>query len=185
MLFRVDEARFHRRGDERFEIAASELGIRILARDDLALLRDAQSAGHAAGRLREDRLVRRPAAAPDRAAAPVEEPQLDAVRRERVDQPHLGAIQRPVRGQIAAVLVAVGVAEHHFLPVVAAGDERRYGRLRERVAHDRAAAREVVDRLEQRHDVDARARSPRSSPASLSSTATSSRSETESHLLIT
>ena len=76
----VDEARLHRRGDERFEVAPAELRIGVLARDDLALLGDAQPAGHAARRLREDRLVRRAAAAPDGAAAAVEQPQLHAVR---------------------------------------------------------------------------------------------------------
>ena len=131
------QARVERGRDQRFEVAAAELGIRILAGDDLALLGDAQAARDASRRLREDRLVARPAAAADRAAAAVEQAQLHAVRRRRVDQRALGAIERPVRRQVAAVLVAVGIAEHHLLPVGAARDVRPIERQRERCAHRR------------------------------------------------
>ncbi len=44
---------------------------------------------------------------------------LTPCSRERLDQPHLGAIERPVGGEVAAVLVAVGVAQHHLLPIAA------------------------------------------------------------------
>ena len=150
----VLEARFERRGDQRFQVAPSELRVGILAGDDLALLGDPKPSGHAARRLREDRIEARPAAAADRAAAAVKEPQLHAVRAAGVDEQHFSAIQRPVGRQVAAVLVAVRVAEHHFLPVAAAGDHRSVGRHRESRTHDVAAARKVVDRLEQRNDVD-------------------------------
>jgi hypothetical protein len=72
-------------GDERFEVAATELGIRILAGDDLALFGDAKAARDTSRRLGEDRIVARPAAAADRAAAAVKQAQMHAVRRRRVD----------------------------------------------------------------------------------------------------
>ena len=133
----VDEARLERGGDERLQVAPAEIGIRILAGDDLALLGDAQAAADAARRLREDRLEARPAAAADGAAAAVEEPQLDAVVAKRVDERQLRAVERPVGRQVAAVLVAVGVAQHHFLPAVAAFEPAAIERQRERGAHDR------------------------------------------------
>ena len=131
--FAVDEARLERRRDERLQIAPAEIGIGIFAGDDLALLGDAQAAADAARRLRENRLEARPAAAADGAAAAVEEPQLDAVVAKRVDERELRPIERPVGGQVAAVLVAVGIAEHHFLPAVAArraSGDRRAARTR-------------------------------------------------------
>ena len=73
---------------------------------------------------------------------------------ERVDQRELGAVERPVRGEVAAVLVAVRVTEHHLLPPAASVEPRAVAGQRERVAHDTRAACEIVDRLEQRHDVD-------------------------------
>ena len=57
----------------------------------------------------------RAAAAPDRAAAPVEQAQGDAVLLRDLGQRGLGDVQLPVGRQIAAVLVAVRVADHDFL----------------------------------------------------------------------
>src|SRR6185503_14739473 len=100
-------------------------------RDDLALLGQPQAAADAAGRLREDRVVARAAAAADRAAAAVEEAQSHAVRCAGIDERPLRPVDRPARRQIAAVLVAVGIAEHYFLPVAAGCNERAVERQRE------------------------------------------------------
>ncbi len=154
----VLEARLQRRRDQRLEVAPPELGVGILAGDDLALLGDAQPAGDAARRLREDGVEARAAAAADGAATAVEQAQLRAVRAEGLDQQHLAAVELPVGAEVAAVLVAVRVAEHHLLPVAAPGDHLPVDRHRERRAHDVAAAREVVDGLEQRDDVDGQRR---------------------------
>jgi hypothetical protein len=93
--------------------------VRVLRRDHLALLGQAELPVHRAGRLREDRLVARPAAASDRAAAAVEQAQRDAVvapqAGEQIDQVDLGAIQLPGAGEAAAVLVAVAVGQHDVL----------------------------------------------------------------------
>jgi hypothetical protein len=122
------QARFDRRGHQRFEVAATELGVGILAGDDLALLGDADRAVHAARRLGEDRFVTGPTAATDAAATAVKEPQLDIELVERLDQLQLGTIERPVGGDKPSVLVAVRIAEHHFLPSVAAGEPALIGR---------------------------------------------------------
>ena len=64
--------------------------------------------------------MRRPAAAAGAAAAPVEDGQLDPAprgeRRERLLRP----VDLPLRGQVAAVLARVRVADHHLEPVAAA-----------------------------------------------------------------
>jgi len=152
--FAVGEARFERRRDERFEIAPAKVGVGIFAADDLALLGDPQSAVDAPLGLREDCVVARSAAAPDGAAASVEQSELDAMLAKRLDQVELRAIERPVRRQIAAVLVAVGIAEHHLLPVPPAFEHRAIAGDVERCPHDVVAPRKIVDRFEQRDDVE-------------------------------
>ena len=64
------------------------------------------------------------------------------------------AVQLPVRGDVTAVLVAVGVSEHDFLQVAAAGDQRAVGRQAQQPVHHRARAPQVVDGLEERRDVE-------------------------------
>jgi hypothetical protein len=107
----------------------------------------------------------------------VKEAQLHAVRTKGVDQQHFSAINRPVRRKIAAVLVAVRVPEHHFVPVTASRDHRTVNRQCESRAHDIAAAREIVDRLEQRNDVEGELRAAEQSRLPSTDTATSSRSD--------
>ena len=68
----------------------------------------------AARGLREDGLVGRAAAAADRAAAAVEEAKREPVPLRQRRQARLGLVELPDRGEEAAVLVAVGVAEHHL-----------------------------------------------------------------------
>jgi hypothetical protein len=70
---------------------------------------------HRVGGLGEDRLVGRPAAAPDRAAASVEEPAGDTLIVGELDHAALRLVETPARGQNAAVLAGVRVPEHHFL----------------------------------------------------------------------
>ena len=69
-----------------------------------------------------------------------------------------GLVQRPARGEVTAVLVAVRVAQHHFLLAAARVHPGAVERQLERAIDDRAAALEVGDRLEQRDDVHLQAR---------------------------
>src|SRR6185437_9449253 len=103
-----------------FKIVAADFGVGIFGRDDLALLGNADLTVYSAAGLGDDRIIARPAATADRAAAPMEQPQAHAVAFEHVDQADLGLVELPARGDETAVLVAVGVAEHHLLHRTAA-----------------------------------------------------------------
>ena len=109
---------------------------------------------HRAAGLREDRLVARAAAAADRAAAAVEQAQAHAVALEHVDEPDLGLVELPARGDEAAILVAVGIAEHHLLHAAAAVDEAAVIGQRQHASMMRPRGLQILDGLEQRHDVD-------------------------------
>ena len=130
----------------------------VLGGDHLTLLGDAQRALHRARRLGQDRVVAGSPAAAHGTAATVEEPQPDSGLARRLDQVQLCPVQRPVRGQVAAVLVGVGVAEHDFLAVAAGGHHRAVQRKVQRRFENRRSTLQVVDGLEQRHDTDWRVR---------------------------
>src|SRR4029078_6577375 len=130
----------------------------VLARDDFALLGDADLPLHAALGLREDGLIARTATAPDGGAAALEQAQLDTMPFEYLDQLDGGLVQLPVRGEIAAVLVAVRVAQHDFLHTAAALQHATVFGYGEQRFHDGAAAAQISDRLEQRNDVEGKAR---------------------------
>ena len=100
----------------KFQVASADLGIGIFAGDDLALLGQADLPFHGPGRLRQDRLIARAAAAPHRAASPVEEPQRDMRPFfEQLRELRRRPVELPIRGEEAAVLVAVGIAQHDVL----------------------------------------------------------------------
>ncbi len=151
---RPREACLQRRRGERLEVAPAALRVGVLARDHLALLGEAQRAVDAPRRLREHRVVARPAAAADGAAAAVEQAQPHAARPAGVEQRFGRLVERPVGGEVAAVLVAVGIAEHHLLLVAAARDPAAVERQVESCGNDLAAVLQVADRLEERNDVE-------------------------------
>ena len=126
----LQQARLQRRRDQRLEVAAADLAVRIFARDDLALFGDADLPLHGAAGLGEDRVVARAAAAPDRAAAAVEQADAHAVVAEHLDQADLGLVELPARGDEAAVLVGIGIAEHHLLLAAERVDEAAIFRQR-------------------------------------------------------
>src|SRR5690606_25642783 len=69
-------------------------------------------------------------------------------------QRDLGLLQGPARGDDAAVLGAVGVAEHHDLAITARGEVAPVYRVGEQLAQGRLRGLEVGDGLEQRGDVE-------------------------------
>ena len=108
---------------------------------------------------RLDEAMLRSAAPAHGAAAAVKKADAYAGLPADADQRRLRAVQRPEAGQNPAVLVAVAVADHHLLHEVIAAAlaplflQAPHGhRMLEEGAQDVRAAREVVDRLEQRHD---------------------------------
>ena len=73
----------------------ADLGVGIFAGNDFALLGDADLAVHRAARLRNNGVIARSAAAADRAAATVKQPQPHMVAREHFDQADLGLVEFP------------------------------------------------------------------------------------------
>src|ERR1019366_4335435 len=135
------------------EVAAADLAIGVLAGYDLALLGDANLAAHGARGLREDGLVRGPAAPAERPAPTVKEAQHEAEALEELGQLDLGLVELPRRREEAAVLVAVGVAEHHFADAAPApARQRHHLGAGEESLHDVGAATKIVDGLEERDD---------------------------------
>src|ERR1044071_3228983 len=95
-------------------------------------------------------MMRRPSAATDRAAPPVEELKLDAALASDFVQRSVGLENLPGAREHPAVLVRVRVAEHHLLPPAPGVEVRRvlFGTPK-RAAHARAVAK-VFDGLEER-----------------------------------
>ncbi len=135
---------------------AADFGVLVLALDDFALLGEADLAGDGAGRLGKDGVEAGTAAAADGAAAAVKEAQADVAAGEDIDQRAFGLVERPVGGQEAAVLVAVGVAQHDFLRAVlrALHALADFGQV-EPGGHDVGAALQVGDGFKERHDHEA------------------------------
>ena len=128
--------------------------LEYFAGDDLALLGDADGALHGAPRLRQNCLIARPTAAADRAAATVKKTQADVVAPKDLDQLDLGLVELPPGGEKSAILVAVRVSEHDLLRLAAAAQQPHVIRQCEQRVHDCAGVAQIVDGLEQRHDVD-------------------------------
>ena len=132
-------------------MGARGAAVGVLARYNLALLSDAHAPVDRAGRLCRDGAAGWRAAPADRAAAAVEEPDLDVVRLAGFDNRRLGLRQFPDGGQVSAVLVAVGVAQHHLDLAVAHQGGRRL-RQPQQLVEDARGVLKVADGFEQRHD---------------------------------
>ena len=122
--------------------------------EHFALLGHADLRVVAAGRLGEDRLGRRAAAARDAAAAAVEKREAEPALLADVGDRFLRLEQRPVRGEVAAILVAVGVAEHDLLVIAARLEMRAVGLVIEHLVEDAGRGLEIAERLEERRDVE-------------------------------
>ena len=110
--------RVERGGNHQLQIALGQHLVGIFEVEHFALLGDAQLAVEGIDGLGEDGAMRGSAAAAHRAAAAMEEAQLDARLARHHMQIAMRAEDLPGRGQHAAVFVRVGVAEHDLLPVV-------------------------------------------------------------------
>ena len=100
--------RVHLQGADR-DVMQPELRL-----DHFPLHGHAQASVHRSRGLRLDGKMRRPAAAPDAAAAAMEERQRHPGVARRRDDRLLRLVDLPVRRQSSAVLRGVGVAEHYF-----------------------------------------------------------------------
>ena len=119
------ERRFQRRCRQRFQIARPISGLEYL----LAMTSPCSvmriCAVHSARRLRQDGFIARSAAAPDRCRRGHGTAAAHVVPRNTSTRLDLGLVKLPARREIAAILVAVGIAEHHFLQIAAAATSRR------------------------------------------------------------
>jgi len=88
---------------------------------------------------------------------PVEKLHRRARPREHRRQRAARLMEAPHRGEIAAVLVRIRIADHHFLMPARRRDRRRFGQG-EPFGHHVGRVFEIADRLEQRHDHDRRRR---------------------------
>jgi hypothetical protein len=142
-----------RRGDL-VDVTHRDVRVAVAREDDLALLGELEPSVDRVRRLREDRRVRGSAAATERAAASVEEGEVDAgLLRPRGDL-RLRFVEREVRGDGADVLRRVGVAEHDLEAAV--GGIQPCGELRvlDDLGHDAGRGLQVGERLEQRDHVE-------------------------------
>ena len=153
-MLRLQQARLQCRRGENFQIVAADFGVGIFAGDDFALFGDPDLAVHRTAGLRDNGVIAWPAAAADRAAAAVKQPQAHMVALEHLDQLDLGLVEFPTRGDKTAILVAVGIAQHHFLHRAAAVDQLAVIVDRQHPVHDAARCLQILDGLEQRHDID-------------------------------
>ena len=94
------------------------------------------------------------AATGGRATTAIEEQHLDARLAGHAGQVFLRPVDSPVGHEITAVLGAIGEAQHHRLTRAALLQVRLIGDLRIDGSHRSTRALQVVDRLEQWHDID-------------------------------
>ena len=83
---------FQRGGNERGKVVLGVAVVAIFGGEHFALLGDADLPTHAARRLRQNGLVRWPAATPHTAAAPVEQADADVVLPKQAHQANLGLV---------------------------------------------------------------------------------------------
>ncbi len=102
-------------GGQHFQIVQGGAAIGEFRRDDFALLGHPHAAVDGAGRLGGDGAAGGRAAAAHRAAAAMEEADRDARLAADTHQPALGLEQFEAGAEEAAILVAVGIAQHDFL----------------------------------------------------------------------
>jgi hypothetical protein len=95
--------------------------------------------------------MRRPAAAPHRASAPVKEPQFySAFVRDSMQIP-MRFVQLPRAGQHSAIFVGIGIAQHYLLPPVPGTEQGLILRMLPQTAHHIAGGAQRMNRLEERH----------------------------------
>ena len=143
-----------RGGGHLLEVPPGDGDVGEVGRDDLTLLGELEAAIHRARGLREDRAVRRSAAAADGSAAPVEQREGDAVPPGDAHQRLLRPVEEPVRRQEPALLGRVGVAQHHLLGVATRPEMLAVGGVREQRVQQRRRPVEGLGGLQQRHDVE-------------------------------
>ncbi len=95
------------------------------------------------------------AAARRRSAASVEEDHAHALAAPEFGQATLGPANAPVGGEIPAILGAVREPQHDHLPLFACIEDLAVGGRLQKSSHDGLGVLQIVDGLEQGHDIQA------------------------------
>src|SRR5450759_4494308 len=93
----------------------SDARIRVPGKQYLSLFRHLEATLYRAGRLAQNRPMKRSATAPDGSPASVKKREVDTCRPCPGRQLLLRSVQPPVGGDIAGILVAVRIAQHDLL----------------------------------------------------------------------
>ena len=152
----MQRQRFQARRNHQFQIPLGEHRVGIFPVENFALLGDANLPGKTSRRLRQNRRMRRSAAAADSSTAAVEEPQLHSMFLRRAMQLAMRFVKLPGAGEHAAIFVGVRVAEHHFLPASPRVEQNLIRRIAPQSPHHAARGPQRLDGFEQRHRHQAR-----------------------------
>ena len=106
---------------DRLQIGDGIVDRSIFRRDNLALFGDADAAVYGAARLRLNRAKGRAAATSHSSAPAMEQLHGHACCGKYRGKRERGLLQTPCRGEIAAILVRIGIADHHFLMAARSG----------------------------------------------------------------
>ena len=102
--------------------------------------------------MRQDGLVAGAAAAADGAAPSMEKAQAEPGAFRLGEQRPDGRANFVIRGDVTAILIAVGITDHHLLQIILRRQHGAAERQRKKIAHDGRAIPQIVDGFEQRHD---------------------------------
>ena len=143
------------RMDKLLQVAVRQLWIRVTPGDRLTLFGETETAIHTARRLGSDGAVGGTTAACDRPAAAMEDRQGDAMLLRDFGDLFLRLVECPVGGDVASILVAIGVSDHHHLGVAAGRQMLAIQGKAVQPFQDGGRGLQVFDRLKKRDDLHA------------------------------
>ena len=150
----VEQVRVEHRGDQLLEIPLGDGGVRVFQGNHFALFGDAQPPARRRERLRLNAAMRLPAAAVDGPPLAVEQGEAHAVFFRHLRQALLGVEELPIGRHVTAVFDGVRIPQHHFLKVLARAQNAAVKRIGEQLLHDSRARFQIVERFEQRNDIE-------------------------------
>ena len=143
--------RQHGRGEE-FEVVQRCPAIGVIGRYHFALFGDPEATMHGPQRLRGNRPPGGRPAPADRSATAVKEDRPQVAPRQCLSNPPLRLVQLPGRTDKTAILVAVGIAQHHLDGAIPHPQTAMGQRDRKEIVENVGRVAQIRDRLEQRHD---------------------------------
>ncbi|MNS42421.1 hypothetical protein D3C72_747990 [compost metagenome] len=145
---RRQQGRLQHGGQVQIEVLLGDVRQAEFESNHFPLLGGAETPGHRARRLRQNRRMRRATAPAHGAAATVEQQQFDLLLAADFHQAFLRAILRPGRCRGASILGRVGITDHHFLRAL---QPCTVTRQQQQPLHHRPGVVEVSEGFEQRH----------------------------------